>query len=479
MSIRRFLIALVCLVAATIELYAQDGNNTVFLLSNAAHRYRYNAAYQPEYKSVVSLPVIGGMNFGYMNNSFGLDDIFSLKSNPNGDTLIFSLDNLNSCIKKDLSIHLGMDINMLSVAFKTGDKGYFSIDFSSKMAGDFRFNRGMLDFLYEGNTDYLGETQEFLGASANLSAYAEAAFGYSRVINDQWTVGGRFKVLFGIADIYTKNSSFYIQTGADGESLKFKTDAQYYISAPVDMPLGEFDVELLMNELAVNPALITSVYNNLGFALDLGVTYKLNDDFTLGAAINDLGFINWKNNVYKIESNSEAEWKGVDLSNSINKNDPNYVSVDDAFQNVFDTLKESISVVNAKSSYTRMLKSSFNLHAMYHVHQRFNLSALFRGVMMGDKFYPSMTIGANARPFKNLGLSLTYSIYQGNYANLGVGISPRFGCFQPYLVVDNVLSANALHARNAHVRFGLNFVGLAQFGKRAHKRGKGTSWRAM
>ena len=71
MSIRRFLIALVCLVAATIELYAQDGNNTVFLLSNAAHRYRYNAAYQPEYKSVVSLPVIGGMNFGYMNNSFG------------------------------------------------------------------------------------------------------------------------------------------------------------------------------------------------------------------------------------------------------------------------------------------------------------------------------------------------------------------------------------------------------------------------
>ena len=271
----------------------------------------------------------------------------------------------------------------------------------------------------------------------------------------------------------------HIKNAPNGESLTLNLNSQYYIAGPIEMPLGVVNYETFMDNINPDPALLTSSFKNLGLALDLGATNKFNDDFTFGAAINDLGFITWKSQVYKVDSESEVEWRGADLSNSVNKNDPNYVGFGDAFQNAIDTLENSVDLVTSATSYTRMLNASFNLHAMYHVNQRFNVSAMLRGVMMGDKFYPSMTIGANARPVRNLGISVTYSIYQGNYANIGVGISPRFGCFQPYLVVDNILSANVMHARSAHVRFGLNFVGSALFGKRAHKAGRGQAWRAM
>lgn len=480
MKMKRFLIACVALLCAATQLYAQDGNNTAFLLPNAAHRYRMNAAYQPEYKSVVGIPVLSGINFGYMNNSFGIDEVLFKRSSYECDSLILDVDALRSKMHKDFRIHTNLDMNILSVAFRTGKKSYFSFDVGVKLDAGFGFDKALVDFIAEGNAPYLGSVQSLGGMALDASAYVEAAFGYSRIINDQWTVGGRLKVLFGALDANVKNTQISLESPANGESVLIKSRQEIYLSAPITgIPIGTaMPIEDFFNDIDFDAELMTDAMSNLGFAVDLGATYKFNDDWTFGASVNDLGFINWKSNVYKLVSDDEFNWEGADLSNSVNENDPDYVEVDDAFENMVDSLTSSFTVLASNDSYCRMLNAKVNLHATYHLNKRVNFSALVRGVAMADKFYPSMTLAANVRPVKNLGLSVSYSVYEGNFANIGIGIAPRFGGVQPYLVVDNVLAGNFTHARSASLRFGINFVGAAMFGKRAEKKGNAIAWRA-
>ncbi len=481
MNIKRILTSIVVAVVATTSVVAQDGNNTMFLLPNSAIRYTLNPAYQPEFKSVVSIPVLGGFGFNFFDNSFGADEVLKHKTTPYGDSLILDIDDLRSKMRNDFRVHFNTDFNLLSVAFKTGKKGYSSIGIGVKVDGGLGFGHGLVDFLAEGNAPYIGKSQSLGDIMVDASVYAEAALGYSRKINDKLTVGGRLKILFGLMDVQTKRGELSLITPEGAENITLKADVEMYSSLPLsDLPVGKVDWESGFDNVDFDTDMLMDFTKNMGFAVDLGATYQLNDDWTFGASINDLGFINWKANVYKATIDSQYEWNGADISNSINKNDPDYIEIEDSFDNLLDSLKDSF-VLNAlnNESYSKMLKVKVNLYATYHLNQRVNFSALVRGVKMSDKFYPSMTLSANTRPLKNLGISVSYSAYQGNFANIGVGIAPRFFGFQPYLVVDNILAGNFTHARGASLRFGITFVGKALYGKAAKKRGNAQKWRAI
>lgn len=477
MKIYKYLAGLMIAVLATTSIYAQDGNNTLFLLPNATARYKINAAYQPEFKVVVGIPVLSGFNVNLFENSFSLEDVLTKKSTPFGDSTILDIDKLRSNMSKDFRVHFAQDLNILSVAFKTGKKGYSSISIDQKSNMGFGFGAGLIDFLAEGNTPYIGRTQDLGGIHADATAYVEAALGYSRVIKDKWTVGGRLKFLFGAVNANIKNSDIEVETDANGENMILRSKQEIYISAPITgLPTGKIDLENAFDDVDFDENAI----GNMGFAVDLGASYRMNDNWNFGVAVNDLGFINWKKGVYKLTQDASFKWEGADVSNSINKNDSEYREIGDVFDDLVDSLSSAFQVIEGENvSYTQMLKANVNLYATYNINKRVNFGALLRGVMMSDKFYPSMTLSANTRPLKNLGISVSYSVYQGNYANVGVGIAPRFGGFQPYLVVDNILAMNFTKASGASMRFGINFVGSALYGKKAVKRGTARPWRAI
>lgn len=481
MNIKRILTSIVVAVVATTSVMAQDGNNTMFLLPNSAIRYTLNPAYQPEFKSVVSIPALGGMGVNLFNNAVGADQILVNKSTPYGDSLLLDINKLRSKMPDDFRMNFNTDLNLLSVAFKTGKKGYSSISLGMKIDAGFGFGKDLINFLAEGNAPYIGTTQSLGDIMADATIYTEAALGYSRKINDKLTVGGRLKLLFGIMELHSKKAELAVTTPEGAEYLNLQANVEIYGSLPLaNLPVGKVDFDSDFDDVEFDGDLMMDFTKNIGFGLDLGATYHLNDDWTFGASVNDLGFINWKSNIYKAVSDSEFKWEGADVSNSINKNDPEYVEVGDAFENLLDSLVDSFELTAVNNeSYSKMLNAKVNLYATYHFHDKVNFSALVRGMKMADKFYPSMTISANTRPLKNLGISVTYSAYKGNAANIGIGIVPRFGAFQPYLVVDNVLAGNFTHTKGASFRFGINFVGKALYGKAAKKRGTAQKWRAI
>lgn len=147
--------------------------------------------------------------------------------------------------------------------------------------------------------------------------YAEIAFGHAREINERLTVGAKVKALVGLAKATMHIDELNILASQDKWTITPK-NAELYMSAkglivPTKGETGNYqeDDYILDANGDRTPILkdgtdgqisyddIDFDTDNLGptgfgMAIDLGATYKLNDEWTFSASLLDLGFISWK-----------------------------------------------------------------------------------------------------------------------------------------------------------------------------------------
>ena len=126
----------------------------------------------------------------------------------------------------------------------------------------------------------------------------------------------------------------------------------------------------------------------------------MNDRIDLFASLTDLGFIRWGNKKYNYNfyQNTTFKWEGADISGSIlNKEDPNYYSMDSAFTRLTDSLKDNFRLSNKGGAYTTMLSPKLYLGGTYRLNRMFTVGALFRASLVNKMFLPSFTASANAR----------------------------------------------------------------------------------
>jgi hypothetical protein len=71
----------------------------------------------------------------------------------------------------------------------------------------------------------------------------------------------------------------------------------------------------------------------------------------------------------------------------------------------------------------------------------------------------ALTVSANANAGRMLSASMSYSVMNNSYNNLGVGLALRGGGFQLYIISDNLnLAFYRAGSSNVNVWFGLNIV---------------------
>lgn len=438
---------------------AQDGNNTMYFLSNLPQRVRVNPAYQPEYNVQVGLPILSGVQVGYYNTSFRVNDLLKWGKGDYSDSVVMDINGLHAALKKQNNILLHNENSILTVGFRV-NSWYATLDITQKNEFNFAFNKDIFTFLKEGNTPWLGKTFDMGGLGLNVSAYEEIAFGLSKKVNNRLTVGGRLKVLMGIANADMTDSDLSVTTAENGESLKLHSRQNIRVSAPLKYKLDgqylewddlEFDDDKIDTKFFMNTS-------NLGFGIDLGGEYQLTDKIQLHASVLDLGFIRWGTNTHRFTQNTTFDWEGADISNSMNENDPNYRSLDDAFEDLLDSLKNDFRLTNNSGAYTTMLQAKFYAGATYQLHDMVNVGGVFKGIVMNKRFYPSLSVSANARLLRNVSASIAYTAMRGDYTSLGAGITAKLGPFQLYAVADNLLAVNYTAAKNVNMRFGINLL---------------------
>ena len=439
---------------------AQKLNNTLYLMQNVPQSNQLNPAIQPECKVFVGFPALSSIYVNYGNTAFAYDDVITDGTGIRSDSLVVNVNSFHDALKTTNYVSQQLEITLFALGIRAKDY-YFTLDVIEKEDSRFSFDKEMITFLKDGNYDYRGKTSNWGGIGLDANYYHEIALGASKKINDKWTVGIKGKILFGVANLHMEESDMSIFTSATGDQIVLNSKHRLRASIPIN-EIGydadgyvddinfegdDFDEDFFLNT------------DNKGFAVDLGMTYQMDDKTTLYASILDIGSINWKSNGYEFVQDGTFTYNGADWSQSGNSNDPNYEEIEDVFEDLSDDIADEFRATDLVGSYSVALPTKIYLGGTHQIGKRVNLGALSRTEIFNGKVQSSLSFSANARFFKNLSTSASYTVANNSYANLGLGIAAKAGPLQFYVISDNVMAAiRPNSAQIANIRFGFNFL---------------------
>lgn len=411
-------------------------------------------------KNYVSMPAIGNIDFSLHGNLgvkdllYNIDGKTSLFTNPNVSVSEF-LGNINS--KNKVGTDLKMQI--LGIGFK-GFGGYNTIGLNVRANADVKVPGTLLRLAKEGLTD---KTYDLTNTKAHADVYAELALGHSRQINEHLRVGAAFKVLLGAAnvDAYFDKA----ELSFDGNDWRAVTNAtvkasvkglEYITDTEERGPEGEKTMHTYVNDVDADAGI-----NGFGLAVDLGAEYKLNDDWKFSAALLDLGFISWSNNVVA-STNGDRRFSLNDYTFNAD-NDAN-----NSFEREIDRLTEDLASLyelqnnGNQGGRTTGLGATLNLGAEYTlpVYRKLTFGLLNTTRISGSYSWTDFRLSTNWKPSKTF--SMGANVAAGTYGcAFGWIVNLHTNGFNLFLAMDNTIGNMAKQgvplSSNASFSMGINF----------------------
>ncbi len=423
------------------QIFSQQ-NLTLYNMEVVPQRMYANPAFFPSYSKVnIGLPMLSSQYFNFSNSGFKYSDLVKHRSD---DSLYIDYDNMLSKLKSNNYLTTAYQPDLLSFGFAI-QKNYFSFNMTEKMNIRFRYPKGFMEFIGKGNGGMLGEQVNF-NFGIDAIHYREYGFGYSRKINDKLTIGGKFKYLYGMENIWTEKSDISLTTNPNDFAIT--AQANLKINTSIDTSFGG-------NGFSAGKYAFGK--KNRGMGIDLGGVYKLNKKFTFSGSLIDLGFIKWKQDVTTYQSaNPDAKFtfKGLDMNQLINTD-----SSKNPTKIVTDSIIKIFKIDTIHTSYTTKLSSQLYLGANYNFTEKINTGVLFYGQFFDKKIHPALALSFNQRLGRWLNYSISYSMYNRSYNNFGLGLGLNLGPIQLYMVSDNVLGAIfPQNTKNIHLHFGVNLT---------------------
>jgi outer membrane protein OmpA-like peptidoglycan-associated protein len=419
-------------------------NLTLYNMEMVPQRLYANPAFIPSNKIYIGLPILSSEYINFSNSGFKYSDLIRHR----GDSLYVDYNNMLSKLSKNNYISAAIQPDLLSFGFKIKEKNYFSFNITEKVNFRFRYPKNFMELIWKGNGGLLGEEVK-LNFGVNFTHYREYGIGYAREINDKLTVGGKVKYLYGMENVWTERSD-----------ISLTTDPNYYaVTAKSDIKINTSGLDTSsFNNVNVKNYLFKK--KNNGFGIDLGGVYKFNDKLTLSASVIDLGFIKWKdavNNYQSRDPNASFTYEGMDINQLVNSD-----STNNPAKKMTDSLAKIFKIDTVHNSYTTHLSSQIYIGGNYKLAEKINVGALLYGQVFDKVIHPALALSYNQKVGNWLNFSLSYSMYNRSYNNVGLGLALGNGPVQFYMISDNVLGAFfPQNTKNLHLNFGLNLT----FGK--------------
>ena len=436
---------------------AQQVSPVDFMRMNP-YQMNANPATDLPYESVMSL-LIGNIGVDVQNTTLRYNNFFDFDAQ--GRPVTINLRQLANSLKPSNFVGANFHIDLFTLYRRLGP-GMLTVNWGIKEESDIRFNDGLFKLLGYGNSSFVGESNPVnVNVKASALAYQEFAAGYQINITDQFSVGGRVKLLFGTANITTDAFEAQLVTDPESYALRLRENIAMKVAMPYVVYVNK-DGELKGD----GPFGFAELFRNPGFGIDLGAEYRFNDQFSAVAAVNDLGFIHWGKNNFTVKSavNNVGQFydNGDFLFNGLEWSQLEQISSDGTYREQFlDTLKQYFQVEYAPlEKYNTALHTNLMLRGNYDLDAHNRFSAQVQGRFLGSGFRPAFTLAYNGYFYEKLDVCVTYTIMPHSYDNIGLGISGRlFKTCNIYLTTNNVIGLFApLNASGMNVQAGIVFV---------------------
>ena len=411
--------------------------NTLFFLENAPMRHIVNPAFQPISDGYVAFSPLGYTSLWVGNNSLTMRDlIYNYKGNtitalhPDGDKTA-----LLNAFRKSTMINAELTAEILGFGFRIKDFGYVHFNVTERADIGMSLPQDLFKFVLGGGMkDLDGGKNHYSLKQMGVQAmsYLELAGGYSHKINDQWTVGGKLKLLLGQDYFGMRNSDLNIDASAS--EWRLYGDADIAMALPVTVnklparlgwdDLKDYDFKGIFD--GANPNQYIAI-NGAGLAVDLGATYRPIDQLQVSASINDLGFIYWDGG-RNYKASIDTAFVGVgDFKYEDYVVDDKF-SADSLLNDVVNHLEgyaKGIRSEAGEDGFARMVNLKFNVGVDANfLDNLLGVGIYSRTHLHNGRFYEELTIGGAVRPCNWFNFALSYSLVNnGKFSNIGAGIS--------------------------------------------------------
>lgn len=384
-----------------------------------------------QYKTSLSIPVIGSTQFYYFNSAFSFNSL--VKNN------VIDPNRTITKLKKNNQLYTGGSIDLFSLRFYK-KKSIIQISLRDVWTQRLVYTKDLANLLWNGNGSFAGHTANLNNVRVAANYYRELGIAVTKPINEKFTVGVRAKLLMGIGNVTTQKSKNSLYTDQNG--LLINGNSQFNLRTSG-----------LVNAEDVT-ALDLLGLHNLGAALDLGARYKLSEKISIACNVTNLGFIHWKQHVKNYHVDGDYNYTGYVIKDSID-----IVNAD--WGNIVDTLEVIFKPKQDSKPYNAWLTPSVYISSNYKLSE----TATIYGALALD-FYHSVrgaiTVGATKSIGKTLQATINYTVTPSSYFNIGGGFVVRGGPVQMYIVSDNVVALfNPYSIKYVNCRLGINLL----FGK--------------
>ncbi len=431
---------------------AQSG----YFLDDYTYRYEMNPAFANS-RSFVSMPALGNMNVD-LSGSLHLKNVLF---NSNGRTVTFlhptiSASEVLDGLKDMNRLNVSQKINIMSVGFK-GIGGYNTITLSERSDIGLRLPKSIFSFLKSGIAN---ESYHIDGMGAFANAYGELALNHSRNLIPGLRVGASVKFLLGVGNVSAKFNNATLELGQDDWSIVTNAEIEARIkNFKYKTKYSEDTKRDYVNDVDIDGFGI----NGFGVAFDLGAVYTLPmlPDLTVSAAILDLGFINWSNNVLA-STNGNRKFNTDRYTFSADD------KAENSFKNEGDRLKSDIMTLyqldnmGDMGSTTTALGSTLNIGAEYKLPMYNKLSFGLLNTTRIQKNYgwTNFRLSANIAPCKVFDASINGAL--GTFgASFGWLANLHCSGFNLFLGMDHTPTKLAKQgvplSSNMQFNFGMNF----------------------
>lgn len=406
---------------------AQDYFSFYSLGDYVSQTQNVSPVYLPKNSFTFGTPLNVGLT---LDAGFKVNDLLVEGSTSN--SLKFDFNNLLANAGNENDFNLDINTNVFMMAFKT-KKGSISLFANIKATKNWKYSKDFLNIAANGISDFT-----LMNDKIDVNAYTEIGVGFTRkFMNDRLAIGVRAKYLNGIAHAST----------VDNASL----------SLAIDPATSAWTVSA--SNATVNTSQITTDDNedfsffsgNTGFGFDFGATYDFTEKLTVEIAVNDIGSIDWSENVinYNVNDQIGAVYSGIDLDTS--------GDIGDEIENALNAI---IPSNETQKSFSSKLATKTYLSAKYQLTEKNALRAIFFNNHAFGSFKPSYALGYNRTLNKTTYGVLASTGGRNSDFKFGANIAFKLGPIQLYAATDSLagIFGKPEEASGANLNFGLNLV---------------------
>jgi len=408
------------------SVFGQQELSTHFM-TNLPQAQQTNPAFMLEEKVSIGLP---SLYMNYSNTGFSWKDGF--RQGDDG-SMLFDLQPIVSELGDHEVLQTQVQADWFRFSFGT-ENLRFNAYAATKASAFVRYPRQLMELIWEGNEQFIGETVN-VGPDFEALGYHEFAVGGAYKF-EKIQLGINLKYLKGIANVSSATHLAELSTGTADENYALGIETSYMIqTAGVANSFPNIFGE-----------------GNTGLAVDVGMVYHINDKFQVALSATDLGAISWDSNLKHFSSQGSYSFDGIDIWDNLFDST---VTITEAI----DSLGESLNFETTNDGlYRSSLPTKVYMSGTFRPMEGLRVNALAYGEFYRGTFVPALALNASKDFGKVFTGGVTYSVRNRSWGNVGIQGVLNLGPLRMFVMSDNIIGLVGFKgAKNASFRWGMNF----------------------